>query len=253
MALAHEEIDVLLQSSMIPYYESLGYAIPRTKKNYKWLVPQGTKIKVKISDLKESSNNYVEAICDCCGKHKNIMYCKYTKNVKNNNGMYLCSKDVKHRDFISGLTVEKIMESIQDFYDKNNRFPKYNEYTIDNGFSFTYATMMNRLKANNICLNEELAKIDCFSLSKSNSDYYDIYVQKLKDIIEDCPQIGNDLYCLSRDDNCKKFGLPDIRWFIEHCPDKTVHNIDTFKKWAGLYTKHMSKEQCTKIILNRAC
>lgn len=250
MALAHEEIDVLLQSSMIPSNESIGYGIPRVMNNYKWSVPQGTKIRVKVSDLKESSNNYVEAICDCCGKHKNIMYCKYTKNLKRNNGVYLCSTDVKHRDFISGLTVEKIMDFIQDFYDKNRRFPKYNEYTSDNGFSFTYATMMNRLRANNVCLNEELAKIDCFSLSKSNIDYYDIYVQKLKEIIEDYPQIGNDLYCLSRDDNCKKFGLPNIRWFIEHCSDKSVINIDTFKEWAGLYTKHMSKEQCTKIILN---
>lgn len=44
-------------------------------------------------------------------------------------------------------------------------------------------------------------------------------------------------------------GLPNIHWFIEHCPDKTVNNIDTFKEWAGLYSKHMSKEQCIEIIL----
>ena len=81
MGLVNEEIDVLLQSSMITYYENLGYEIPRVKKNYKWSVPQGTTLKVKVSDLKESSNNYVEVICDCCGKHNNIMYCKYTKNV----------------------------------------------------------------------------------------------------------------------------------------------------------------------------
>ena len=72
MALAHEEIDVLLQSSMIPYYESIGYGIPRVMNNYKWSVPQGTKIRVKVSDLKESSNNYVEAICDCCGRGKYV-------------------------------------------------------------------------------------------------------------------------------------------------------------------------------------
>ena len=73
---------------------------------------------------------------------------------------------------------------------------------------------------------------------------------RLKEVIKENPQIGNDLYSLSRDDNCKVFGLPNIRWFIEHCPDKTVNNIDTFKEWAGLYTKHMSKEQCTEIILD---
>ena len=250
MGLVNEEIDVLLQSSMITYYENLGYEIPRVKKNYKWSVPQGTTLKVKVSDLKESSNNYVEVICDCCGKHNNIMYCKYTKNVKNNNGIYLCSTDIKHRDFRNGLTVEKIFESIKHFYNTNYRFPKYNEYTEQNGFSFSYSTMMDRLRRDNISLNEELAKIDCFKLSKSNVDYYDDYVKRLKDVIKDNPQVGNDLYCLSRDENCREFGLPNIRWFIEHCPDKSVNNLETFKIWAGLYTKHMSKEQCTEIILD---
>lgn len=250
MGLISEEIEVLLQSQMITYYENLGYEIPRVKKNYKWSVPQGTTLKVKVSDLKESSNNYVDAKCDCCGKFNSLMYCKYRKNIKSNNGLYLCSTDTEHRDFRNGLTVEYIMESIKDFYNKNNRFPKYNEYTKKNGFSFSYSMMMDRLKRNNISLNEELAKIDCFKLSKSNIDYYDDYITRLKEVIKENPQIGNDLYSLSRDDNCKVFGLPNIRWFIEHCPDKSVNNIDTFKEWAGLYTKHMSKEKCTDVILD---
>lgn len=250
MGLVSEEIEVLLQSQMITYYENLGYEIPRVKKNYKWSVPQGTTLKVKVSDLKESSNNYVDVTCDYCGKFNNLMYCKYRKNIKSNNGLYLCSTDAEHRDFRNGLTVEHIMESIKDFYNKNDRFPKYNEYTKKNGFSFSYSMMMDRLKRNNISLNEELAKIDCFKLSKSNIDYYDDYVMRLKEVIKENPQIGNDLYSLSRDDNCKVFGLPNIRWFIEHCPDKSVNNIDTFKEWAGLCTKHMSKEQCTEIILD---
>ena len=87
-------------------------------------------------------------------------------------------------------------------------------------------------------------------MRKVNVDYYDEYLQRLKDVIKENPQIGNDLYSLSRDDNCKVFGLPNIRWFIEHCPDKSVNNIDTFKEWAGLYTKHMSKEKCTDVILD---
>ena len=157
MGLVNEEIDVLLQSSMITYYENLGYEIPRVKKNYKWAVPQGTTLRVKVSDLKESSNNYVEAICDCCGKHNNLMYCKYNKNVKSNNGFYLCSTNAEHKDFRNGLSVDKIMESIKDFYNKNDRFPKYNEYTKNNGFSFSYSQMMDRLKRNNLSLNDELA------------------------------------------------------------------------------------------------
>lgn len=247
-----QKVDVLLNGSVISYYENIGYKIPRIKKKYKWVVPQNTKIKVDVNDLKKSSNIFVEAICDCCGKHKNIMYYKYNKNIERNNGIYLCNSDIKHRDFINNLTIEKIIDSIKNFYNRNNRFPKYNEYTVDNGFCFTYSTMMNRLKANQICLNDELLKIDCLSVSKPNINCYNTYIQKLKNIINQNPQFGRGLYTLSRSCIYKDAGLPDIRWFINHCPDKSVNNIDTFKTWAGLYTRHMSKEECKQIILDMA-
>lgn len=250
MGLLNDEVDVKLNSSVISYYEKLGYEIPRVYKDYKWAVPMNTTIKVKTSDLKPSSNVYIDAVCDCCGKTKKIMYCKYHKNTQNNNGVYLCSTDTKHRDFKTELSTETILNSIQEFYDKNERFPKYNEYTKSNGFSFSYSMMMDRLKRSNVVLNEELAKIDCFKLLKSNVNYYNKYLDRLKNIIKENPRVGGDLYCLSRDENCKQFGLPNIRWFIEHCPDKSVNNIDTFKEWAELCTKHMNKEQCAEIILN---
>ena len=136
MGLINEEIEVLLQSSMITYYEKLGYDIPRVKKNYKWTVPQGTTIIVKISDLPTSSNQYVDVKCDCsvCNKIKHIMYSKYNKNIERNNGIYLCSYDSIHRDFLNGISYESIIECIKSYYNKTGRFPKYNEYTKENGF-----------------------------------------------------------------------------------------------------------------------
>lgn len=253
MGLVNEYTTVGLNSSVISYYEKLGYPIPRSKdKEGRMRIPRGTTINVKTTDLMPSSNQYVDVECDCCGARKKILYSKYNKNTKRNNGFYLCTMDTKHRDFANGVTMDRIVECLRDFYDKNGKFPKYNEYTEDNGIPFSYSKITDFFKQNGTTLNDELAKIDCYSLRKANVQYYDKYLRRLKDVINENPSIGNSLYSLSRDDNCSVYGLPNIRWFIEHCPDKTVNNVDTFKEWAGLYTKHMSKRQCTQIILDMA-
>lgn len=252
MGLVNEYTTVGLNSSVISYYENLGYKIPRSIDNQGRLrIPRGTTIDVKTTDLMPSSNQIIEARCDYCNKIKKIQYNKYNQNIKNNNGIYLCSTDENHRNFVNGVSYESIIDCIKNYYNNNGRFPKYNEYTEENGFPFAYSKIREFLKKNGTSLNDELAKIDCHCLQKVNVEYYDEYLQRLKDVIKENPQIGNDLYSLSREET-SIFGLPNIRWFIEHCPDKSVHNIDTFKEWAGLYTKHMSKEQCTEIILGMA-
>ena len=251
MGIVNEFTTVGLNGSVISYYENLGYEIPRRKdKEGRLKIPSGATINVKTTDLSPSSNQIIEAECDCCKKHKKIQYNQYNQNINRNNGLYLCSTDGEHRDFRNGVSYEKIIKCIKNYYNKNGRFPKYNEYTKENGFSLTYYKIVDFLKKHGTSLNDELAKIDCHSLNKVNVKYYDDYLQRLKNVVKNNPKVGNDLYCLSRDDNCKEFGLPNMRWFIEHCPDKSVHNIETFKEWAGLYTKHMTKEQCTEIILD---
>lgn len=253
MSIISKEIDVRLNGYVVDYYEKLGYEIPRIRKNNKWVVQQDATITVKVSDLPESSNLNVDVQCDCteCNKIKSISLSNYKKNIERN-GMYLCTRDTKHRDFLNGYTLENIIDSLKGFYNKNNRFPKYYEYTEENGFSFTYSKMMRILNKNNTTLNEELSKIDCFKVSQYNEKYYDKYLERLKNIVDLNPQLGSNLSYLSRDDYCKKYEVPNIRWFIEHCPDKSVNNIETFKIWAGFYTKHMLKEQCSEIILNMA-
>lgn len=252
MGLVNEYTTVGLNSGVISYYENIGYEIPRSRdKEGRLRVPRGTTIDVKTIDLMPSSNQKVDVECDYCKKHKRISYHKYKQNINNNNGFYLCSVDENHRNFSNGVSYEKIIDCIKCYYDKNGKFPKYNEYTEENGFSFSYSKIREFLKSHGTSLNDELAKIDCHSLQKVNVEYYDEYLQRLKYIINKNPQIGNNLYSLSKEEN-SVFGLPNIRWFIEHCPDKSVDNIDTFKEWAGLCTKHMSKDQCSEIILNMA-
>lgn len=250
MGLINEYTTIGLNGGVNEYYEKLGYYIPRSKDNEGRLrVPRGTTIKIKTVDLKPSSNQKVDVECDYCKKCKRISYIKYNKNIKHNNGLYLCSTDKDHRDFINGVSYDKIIDCITKYHDKNKRFPKYNEYTKENGFPFTYSKIIEYLKQCGTSLNTELAKIDCHSLQKANIEYYDEYLKRLKDIIKNNPQIGNDLYSLSRSET-SVFGLPNIRWFIEHCPDKSVNDIKSFKNWAGFYTKHMTKEQCSKVILD---
>lgn len=246
-----QKVKVKLNSSVISYYEKLDYYIPRSKDNQGRLrVPQNTIIEVDVTDLSPGSNQFVNVECDCCKLKKSIKYIKYNENIERNDGLYLCSHDVRHRDFLNALSIDKILERIKIFYQNNDRFPKYNEYTIDNGFNFSYSTMLDRLNRDGIVLNDELSRIDCFSAI--NVKYYDKYIERLKSIISENPDIGNNLYLLSKDDYCKKYAIPNIRWFINNCPDKTVKNIDSFKKWAGFYTKHMSKEECRSIILKMA-
>ena len=136
MGIISKEIDVKLNGYVVAYYEKLGYEIPRIKKNNKWIVPQDTTITVKVSDLPESSNLNVDVQCDCteCNKIKSISLGNYKKNIEKN-GMYLCTHDTKHRDFLNGYTLENVVNSLNNFYHKNNRFPKYYEYTKENGFS----------------------------------------------------------------------------------------------------------------------
>ena len=68
MGLINEYTTVGLNSSVISYYESLGYTIPRSRDSEgRVRVPRGTTIDVRTTDLTPSSNQYVDVECDCCG------------------------------------------------------------------------------------------------------------------------------------------------------------------------------------------
>ena len=71
MGLVNEYTTVGLNSSVISYYENLGYKIPRSIDNQGRLrIPRGTTIDVKTTDLMPSSNQIIEARCDYCNKIK---------------------------------------------------------------------------------------------------------------------------------------------------------------------------------------
>lgn len=81
MGLITKEVEVVLNSKNISYYESLGYEIPRyyNRQLKKMQVKRGTKILVKISDVLSGSEILVNVECDNCNRHYDIMMKQYSK------------------------------------------------------------------------------------------------------------------------------------------------------------------------------
>ena len=76
MGLLSTEVEVTLVGKNIPYYENLGYEIPRyfNKANNREMVKRGTKIKIKVKDLMPQSMVKVDVDCDCCKKKYTMPY-----------------------------------------------------------------------------------------------------------------------------------------------------------------------------------
>lgn len=243
-------VQTKINGSMVKYYENIGYKIPRVynKETYTTSIPRGAKLNVHVLDLTTSSNQNVKVQCDVCGQVLELAYAKYNKNIKSNDGLYCCKNRKLHTQIQSKEKYELLKQSLENFLNKYNRFPKYNEYTKEYGFNYTYATADNICKLNNIPLKDLYCEIDCFKSLKPSVKYYNKYLTKLLEIINNS-DLGTSLYDLSRADNCKNYLLPNIKWFIDNCPDKNVTDISTFKRWAGIYENYLTKEQCEEIIL----
>ena len=71
------------------YYEALGYEIPRRKNKWGKLThPKGTKIEVRVEDLKPNSGAIVEYECDGCKGKFTTEYAQYVRF--NHDGKYYC-------------------------------------------------------------------------------------------------------------------------------------------------------------------
>lgn len=90
MGLLSTEVEVTLVGKNIPYYENLGYEIPRIKRKYGFCTPRNTKINVKIDDVSYGSGVNVNVRCDSCGKEYQEKYYDYINH--NHNGKCYCKK-----------------------------------------------------------------------------------------------------------------------------------------------------------------
>lgn len=74
MTILEEDVWVEIGGNNLRYYESLGYDIPKRRRNNKvskdnLTVPRGTRILVKVKDLPRNSSTKITKICDICGNH----------------------------------------------------------------------------------------------------------------------------------------------------------------------------------------
>ena len=93
MGLITKEVEVGLSSINLRHYEELKYEIPKSiGSKGRLIVPRGTKIRVKVEDLTNSSAVFVDCECDGCGKELNgITWYNYNRSVIDNN-KYYCQK-----------------------------------------------------------------------------------------------------------------------------------------------------------------
>ena len=91
MGLLSTEAEISLFGSNIPYYENLGYFIPREKRKGKkgyYLALSSKKLLVSVEHLKGHSNAFVDVECDICEKQYKMRYSTY--NLQNHNGKIYC-------------------------------------------------------------------------------------------------------------------------------------------------------------------
>ena len=118
MLILPQEVEIRLSGSNQKHFERKGYIIPKLiNKNGLFTTPKGTKIKVNVLDLPESSSVDVDVQCDYCGKKYNKKYYNYTidfyKNKKD------CCKDCKGKA-ISKSTLKYSYEDAVDIFINNN-------------------------------------------------------------------------------------------------------------------------------------
>ena len=91
MGLITEEVEIMIISSNVEYWENKGYDIPRYYNTTykKWCFKNGTKIHVRTSDLPKYSKAMVLVKYDCCGIEKIIRYEQYAQ--RNRDGKMYCS------------------------------------------------------------------------------------------------------------------------------------------------------------------
>lgn len=118
-----KSVEITINASDIPWYESKGYEIPRywSQKHKKMLVKRGTKMVVDVKDLTIGSHVRVDVICDYCGEVKNVSYKDYLKNHDSDLGD-CCTKcrHIKYKDtmikkygFSNSAQVPEIVEKIK--------------------------------------------------------------------------------------------------------------------------------------------
>ena len=182
-----KEVEVVLTSNTINYYENLSYEIPKVYSQGKYRVKKGTILKVKVEDLPDKSNVKVNVKCDCedCKNPylKPMSLQNYLRSIKND-GKYYCKKCVnkliggknrKLNKLKNGKSFEYwcITHNYQDILDRwdyelNDCKPNEITYGINKKYYFKCPRKLHKSELKNIALFTKNKK-DSMNCSQCNS------------------------------------------------------------------------------------
>jgi hypothetical protein len=143
------------------------------------------------------------------------------------------------------LTLEEIKVLFNEYKEKHGKYP--NSCTCmskEKDNLPPWDIVQNNFRKNNMSLNQFLEFIGNFEAIKPDPNKYYDYVEIFK---KHC-FLENRL--LTRKDYLhNNLGIPDVRWFINHCPNKDIKNYNQFLEWIGLVPYNgVSKEMAIKAI-----
>jgi hypothetical protein len=110
-----KEVNIFINNKVITYYKKLGYTIKPNDFN-----------KIKVEDLLRNSMVRIDVKCDICEKENNIIFQKYTKNIKKYN-FYTCVKcsHIKNKityknkfGYENYVNIESLKQTVRSKYDK---------------------------------------------------------------------------------------------------------------------------------------
>lgn len=144
-----KEVEVNTSSFNIKRYEDLGYIIyKKYDKKGRLTTPRGTKIKVKVEDLPDSSHEKVKVECDYCGEIITKTYQSYK------NGHKVIKKDAckKCNNLYKIKEVNKILYGVKNVFELDDIKDKIKQTNLERyGFEHHYSNP----KMAEIYLNKE--------------------------------------------------------------------------------------------------
>jgi hypothetical protein len=152
MGLITEEVQVRIHPKTLQHYLDLGYDIPKRKARgstlqYKeYAYDTNNYMTVKAKDLSKGSHIPVMCSCDICNtvNEEPIMFESYLKNIKTNNGKYVCLKCSQPKKID---TMIQTFGSLEAAYEHGN---KVREQTFLNKYGGTNAMYVPELKQNQL-------------------------------------------------------------------------------------------------------
>ncbi|MEI2465183.1 hypothetical protein [Niallia taxi] len=219
MAILEKEVWVGLSGNNINHFENLGYYIEKYKPpKGKPCIKKGTKLKVKIEDLRPTSPVRVTKICDLCGENSETSYRSLIYSRELGDGIDRCKKcynkksaETRRQKYVEkhGSIAEKFPKFAKLLWDKEDSY----KYTYNSDIRVDFKCPRCDMKINNKVLssvfNSGLSCPRCsdgksypekfiaemlnqikvvFSTEKtfswSNNKAYDFYIENFNCIIE---------------------------------------------------------------------